>query len=83
MVNDIVLAYVREAGTEGAEPLEEQLRARFKEKMFNFLRLHDCIISDKQMPMITEYFKDGTHRLREVKISEMYICDEADKDCTD
>ena len=35
------------------------------------------------MPMITDYFKDGTHRLREIKISEMYIGDETDKDCTD
>ena len=33
--------------------------------------------------MITEYFKDFKHRLREVKISEMYVSDDADTDCSD
>ena len=35
------------------------------------------------MPVIAEYFKSRTHRLREVRITEMYVTDDNEQDCTD
>ena len=68
---------------DGDMALEDLLKMTYNQKRFNLLRIHDCQILDTKMPFITDFFKDGSHRLVEIKITEMMIANAADEDCSD